>query len=142
MPPGPPPEGAPDAGKAQGGSAMSPPWPGGTSAAPLRIRRQVTPEAYLLRIAPGDGKTADIQVTPSGRALEISRISGSQTSEERSFDDGRGYMRSFSYSSGSTNRRIPMPPDADMAAMSREESDGTILIRIPRQSRRGSPDQR
>lgn len=105
----------------------------------LQVRRQVTPDAYLLRIQPADGKSADIQVTPSGRALTISRSSDSRTTEERSFDDGRGYVRSYSFSSGSVSRRIPMPPDADMTAMTREESNGEILIRIPRQSRDGAP---
>jgi HSP20 family molecular chaperone IbpA len=110
--------------------------------APLRISRQVTPEAYLLRIAPGDGKTTDIQVTPSGRAVTISRASDAQTTEERSFDDGRGYMKSFSFASGAVSRRIPLPPDADMSAMTREESDGVVLIRIPRQSSDGGGQPR
>jgi len=121
------------------GFGRSPFGPEPSMPAPLRIRRQVTPDAYLLRIAPGDGKTADIQVTPRGRVLEISRTSGSETTEERSFDEGRGYLRSFSYSSGSTSRRIPVPPDADVSAMTREESDGTILIRIPRRSAQRVP---
>ena len=139
MPPPPLPEGMPDAGAPEGGAeAMQPPGFGYMPAAPLRISRQVTPDAYLLRITPGDGKTADVQVTPRGRVLEISRATGSETTEERSFDDGRGYMKSFSYSSGSTSRRIPVPPDADLSAMTREESDGTVLIRIPRQSARGT----
>lgn len=105
----------------------------------IRIRRQVTPDAYLLRIEPADGKTADIQVTPSGRTLTISRSSDSRISEERNFDDGRGYVRSFSYSSGSVNRRVRIPPDADMAEMTREESAGEILIRIPRRPRDSAP---
>jgi hypothetical protein len=118
------------------------PWSEPGAPVSLRIRRQVTPDAYLLRVTPGDGKTADIQITPRDRTLEIGRVSGAQTTEERSFDDGRGYMSSYRYSSSSTSRRIRVPPDADMAAMTREESDGTILIRIPRQSSRGRSEKR
>lgn len=140
MPPGQWPQDAPGNGDANQGGGMPPPW--AQTSTSLRISREATPEAYQLRIAPGDGKTADIQVTPSGRGLTISRASDAQTTEERSFDDGRGYMKRFSFSSGAVSRRIPMPPDADIGAMSREESNGVVLIRIPRRTHDGGATAR
>ena len=100
----------------------------------LRITREVTDVAYVIRIAVGDGKTGDVQVTPMGRSLAISRTARAESVQEDTFGDGRGYQRSFSFSHGSTSRRLGVPPDADLAQMTREESDGTIVLRIPRSS--------
>ena len=98
----------------------------------LRLMREVTDDAYLVRIVVGDGKTGDVQVTPMGRGLAISRTAEAETVQEDTFGDGRGYQRSFSFSRGSLSRRIGLPPDADLAHMTREESGGNIVLRIPR----------
>jgi HSP20 family molecular chaperone IbpA len=103
----------------------------------LRVTREVTEDAYLVRILVGDGKTDEIQVTPLGRSLAISRTADAQTLQEDTFDDGRGYQRSFSYSRGAESRRLGLPPDADLGSMTREVSNGTITLRIPRSARRG-----
>ena len=103
----------------------------------LRVTREVTEDAYLVRILVGDGKTDEVQVTPFGRSLAISRSADAQTLQEDSFDEGRGYQRSFSYSRGAVSRRLGLPPDADLSGMTREVSDGTITLRIPRTARRG-----
>ena len=98
----------------------------------LRIMRKVTDDAYLVRIMVGEGKTGEVQVTPMGRGLAISRTAEAETVQEDTFGDGRGYQRSFSFSRGSLSRRIGLPPDADLAHMTREESGGNIVLRIPR----------
>lgn len=104
----------------------------------LRITREVTDDAYVVRIAVGDGKTGEVQVTPMGRSLAISLTAQAEAVQEDTFGDGRGYQRSFSFSHGSTSRRIGLPPDADLAQMTRQESDGTIVLRIPRSSLGGT----
>jgi HSP20 family molecular chaperone IbpA len=77
-------------------------------------------------------KAEEIQVDVDGRSLRISRDTSAKMSREDNFDDGRGYMRSFSYSSGRSNRRIPLPSDADGAAMQRQDSPEQVRILIPR----------
>lgn len=103
----------------------------------LRVAREVTEDAYLVRILVGDGKTDEVQVTPLGRSLAISRSTDAQTLQEDSLDAGRGYQRSFSYSRGAVRRSLGLPPDADLSGMTREVKDGTITLRIPRSSQRG-----
>jgi len=97
----------------------------------------MTPDAYLVRILVSDGKTDEVQVTPKGRSLDISRSTDTRTEQEGSFDEGRGYQRSFSYSSGSIRQYVALPADADLGAMTRETKDGTVTLRIPR---RASPE--
>lgn len=142
QPRGPEPYGTPY-GAPHGGTPHGLPYGGSMGERPrvmhgqLRVTREVTEDAYLVRILVGDGKTDEIQVTPLGRSLAISRSADAQTLQEDSFDEGRGYQRSFSYSRGAVSRRLGLPPDADLSGMSREVSDGTITLRIPRTARRG-----
>lgn len=103
----------------------------------LRISREATQDTYLIRIDIGDAKPEDIQISPVGRGLAISRKSEALTEREDSFDDGRGYRRSFSFARGTSSRRLPLPPDADPAGMTREVSDKAIVLRIPRTRGRG-----
>jgi HSP20 family molecular chaperone IbpA len=100
----------------------------------LNVSREMTPDAYLVRISVSDGKTDEVQVTPKGRSLDISRNTDTRTEQEGSFDEGRGYQRSFSYSSGSIRQYVALPADADLGAMTRETKDGTITLRIPRRA--------
>jgi hypothetical protein len=104
-----------------------PPAPGG-----IRISRDATADAYLVRIDIGDAKPEDIRIAPAGRGLAIARKSEAQTVREDSFDEGRGYRRSFSVSRGTSSRRLALPPDADLAGMTRELADKAIVLRIPR----------
>jgi hypothetical protein len=103
------------------------PIPGG-----LRISRDVTEDAYLIRIDIGDAKPEDIRISPAGWGLAISRRSEAQTVKENSFDQGRGYRHCFSFSRGASHRRLRLPPDADPAGMTREVADNAIVLRIPR----------
>ncbi len=105
----------------------------------MRIAREMTDNGYLVRITVDDGKTAEVQVTPMGGGLAISRSSEAETVQEDTLGDGRGYRRSFSFSRGSFSRRLRLPPDADLAHMTREESEDTITLRIPRLPLGGAP---
>ena len=77
----------------------------------MRLSRQVTREAYVLKVQVGPGQTAGVQVTPlrgpRGQGLAVSQVSESQTAREETFDDGRGVRRSFSLSRGSASWRRP-----------------------------------
>lgn len=106
--------------------------PGG----PLRFNQSVTAEGYVLEIPLEGMKAEEIQVDVEGRALRISRDTSAKTTREDSFDEGRGYQRSYSFSSGRTSRRISLPPDADGAAMQRQDSADQVRILIPRRQGR------
>ena len=99
---------------------------------PLRLNQSVTAEGYVLEIPLEGMKAEEIQVDVEGRSLRISRDTSAKTSREDRFDDGRGYQRSYSFSSGRTSRRLPLPPDADGAAMQRQDSADQVRILIPR----------
>jgi hypothetical protein len=100
----------------------------------MRLARQVTREAYVLRVQVAEGQAAGVQVTPlagpRGQGLAVSHES--QTVREDSFDDGRGYGRGFSFSRGASSRRLSLPPDADLAGLTREDRGDTVIITIPR----------
>jgi HSP20 family molecular chaperone IbpA len=104
----------------------------------MRISRDASAEAYGLTIELDGIDTAAVQVSAVGQSLVISRERSEQQVQEDSFDDGRGFVRSFSYSSGSASRRVSVPPDGDLSAMRREDGDGRIRITIPRQGRSGN----
>jgi HSP20 family molecular chaperone IbpA len=112
-------------------------FPGGRSAGfrppgRFRISQDASEQAYGLTIELQGTDPAAIQVRPDGRFLVISRERTEQQVQKDSFDDGRGFMRSFSYSTGNTKRRIRVPRDADLSAISREDSKERIRITIPR----------
>jgi len=98
----------------------------------LRFNQSVTAEGYVLEISLEGGKAEEVKVDFDGRALRLSRQTSAGQSREDRFDEGRGYQRSFSYSTGHSSRRIPLPPDADGAALKREDKADKVLILIPR----------
>jgi hypothetical protein len=104
----------------------------------MRLSREVTEAGYVLRITVGEGQTQGVQVSPlsgpRGQGLAIANTSEAQVMQEDTLADGRGYQRSFSFSRGSMNRRIPVPPDADLTKMSREDLTDTVVITIPRRA--------
>ncbi len=99
---------------------------------PLRYNQSITAEGYVLEIPLEGMKAEEIQVDVQGRSLRISRDTSTRTSREDNFDDGRGYQSSYSFSSGRTSRRLPLPPDADGAALQRQDSADQVRILIPR----------
>jgi HSP20 family molecular chaperone IbpA len=93
----------------------------------------MTEDAYIIEV-PLEGMSAEeVQVTTQGNWISIGRDQSRQDVKEDTFDQGRGYARSYSFSSGSASRRFSVPRDADVSAMTREESEGTLRISIPRQ---------
>lgn len=111
----------------------SPDRPGLTRArGPLRFTQTQTAEGYILDI-PLDGmKAEDIQVEIKGNTLRLSRDISAQETREETLGDGQGYLRSYSFSSGRSSQRLPLPPDADGGAMRREENAERVRIIIPR----------
>jgi len=98
----------------------------------FEIARETAEDAYILNIRLSGMKPQEVQVRTEGRWILVSKDRSLQQVQEDSFDDGRGYSRSFSYSSGTATRRFTVPRDADPAAMRREDSEGAVRIVIPR----------
>ena len=98
----------------------------------LRITQSATDEAYLLDIQLSGTKPADIKVAAQGPWILVTREDTAQSTREETFSDGRGYQRSFSYSSGHDSRRFNVPRDGNAAAMQRQDSEDAIHISIPR----------
>jgi len=124
------------------GPWSGPPWGspsfGGASFGPpsrFRISRATSDDAYTLTIGLDGMSPEEVQVRAQGQWITISRKHTEQREQNDSFDDGHGFMRSFSYSSGTASRRLSVPADGDLSAMSREDGGGSILIRIPRRAR-------
>jgi len=107
----------------------------------LGLRQEMTDEAYIL-VIDLDGQDPDqIDVSARGNALLITRGETGQTSSSEQFDDGHGYARSWSWSSGRSSRRLPVPPDGDLSLMRREQDDKQIRIIIPRRQVQGGDAQ-
>lgn len=111
----------------------------------MQVSRRTTEDAYLLDIQLRGMRPDEVQVRAQGRWITIDRVSSAQEVREEQLDQGRGYARSFSYSSGTASRRMTLPPDADTSAMQREDGESSIRIRFPRTERGfgyGTPPQR
>jgi hypothetical protein len=104
----------------------------------LRMTQSRGDNAYLLDIELGDLPADQVMVRPAGGGLLISVRRTSEASREEVLEDGRGYRRSWGYSSGQRSQRLPAPPDADLRAMRRVDEAGAIHISIPRFA--GVPD--
>ena len=101
----------------------------------FRIKRSTSEDAYGLTIELQGMSPEEVQIETGGQWLRISRESSAHQVQKDSFDDGRGFVRSFSYSTGTSSRRLSVPGDGDLSAMSREDGEGSIHIRIPRHRR-------
>ena len=55
-----------------------------------------------------------------------------ESNQQDQSPDRRAYRRSYSFSRGTTSRRIALPADAKLDALSREVSENRIILRIPR----------
>ncbi len=98
----------------------------------MRLTQHRSDEAYTLDIELNGLDPAQVQIVPAGSGLVIVAEQSAQTDRTETFADGRGFRRSYSWSGGSQMKRLPVPPDGDLQAMLREDSDGGILIVIPR----------
>jgi len=108
---------------------MTPPL---TQMGGLRIQRSATDQAYLLTIYLAGVKPDEVRVEARGPRLLVTRDRSTEASQEETFTDGRGYRRSFSYSSGRVSRRFNVPPDGDTSAMQRRDTEEAIYVTIPR----------
>ncbi len=98
----------------------------------MRIQQSATDAAYLLDIQLSGVKPADIKVEIRGPWVLVTRETSSESTQEETFGDGRGYKRSFSYSSGRASRRFNVPRDGDTSAMQRQDTEDAVRITIPR----------
>jgi hypothetical protein len=104
----------------------------------LSISRRATPDAYPVEIRLANIDPEQVQVISRGRGLRIAYRTRAEEYREDSF--GAGYGRGYSVVSGSASQRLTLPPDADVAAMSREVTSDRIQLRIPRVDlRRSAP---
>lgn len=113
------------------GGSLGPPPPL-TQRGGMRVQQSATDGAYLLDIELSGIKPAEVQVEARGQWILVSRGSSAEASQEETFSDGRGYRRSFSYSSGRASRRFNVPRDGDTSAMQRQDTDSAVRITIPR----------
>ena len=98
----------------------------------LRVSRSADADAYYITINTSGLDPKEVQVLAEGRWILIGLGQSKQDSTQQSFDQGRGYTQSYSYSTGQTNRRFTVPSDADTQAMRREETQDQVRIIIPR----------
>lgn len=98
----------------------------------LRVSRSADANAYYITIDTSGIDPKEVQVLAQGRWILIGLGQSKQESTQQSFDEGRGFVRSYSYSTGQGNRRFTVPQDADVQAMTREEGKDQVRIIIPR----------
>ncbi|NEV64018.1 hypothetical protein [Thiorhodococcus minor] len=106
----------------------------------LDVARRMEGDDYLIDIRVENIEPDRIEIRPGRRGLVVSYDKSVKVDREDQLPAGAGYRRSYSISHGVITRRIGLPADAELDAMAREESDGHILLRIPRAAspRRGA----
>jgi HSP20 family molecular chaperone IbpA len=100
----------------------------------LGLTQERTDDAYLLDIDLRGLPAEQVSIQPVGGGLVLAVQRSAETSREETSADGRGYRRSWSFSSGQQVKRLPAPPDADIQAMQRQDSADAISIVIPRRT--------
>ncbi len=98
----------------------------------LRIQQSATDDAYLLDIQLSGVMPEQIKVEARGPWLRITRDNRAQASQEETLSDGRGWRRSFSYSSATASRTLRVPQDGDTNALQRQDTPDAVHIAIPR----------
>ena len=99
----------------------------------LRVERSADRDNYYVTIRVSGVAPEAVTVAVEGdRWLAIRTEESRESSYEDTAADQSAYYRSFSYSSGTTARRMRLPQDADVAALQREDGEGQIRIVIPR----------
>ncbi|WP_295541588.1 Hsp20/alpha crystallin family protein [uncultured Thiohalocapsa sp.] len=126
-----------------GGGPMPPPMPPAYDPetgrlafdfAGIRLTQSRGDDAYLLDIDLRGLPAAQVQIRAVGGGLLLAVRRSAETTREETFADGRGYRRSWGFSTGQRVRRLPAPPDADLRNLQRTDGDDTIRIRMPRRS--------
>lgn len=100
----------------------------------FRLSRAATDDAYTLTIELDGMDPATVQVHTQGNRLILRRTHTTQQTQKNDFGDGRGFARGFSYSSGTVSRSLWIPKDGIPSAMSREDGEDSIRLRIPRRT--------
>lgn len=100
----------------------------------VRMSQDRTDDAYLLTIDLNGMAPENVQVRPLGRSLLVRARRDARTHRTETFGDGRGYRESYQVSTGSSTRRLPVPPDGDLAGLTREDGAEQVRIMIPRRS--------
>lgn len=103
-----------------------------TQTSGLRIQQSATADAYLLDIHLSGVMPEQIKVQARGPWLRITQDNSAQASQEETLSDGRGWRRSFSYSSATASRTLRVPRDGDTSALQRQDTPDAIHIAIPR----------
>lgn len=98
----------------------------------LSISRDADADAYYITIATNGIEPKAVQVRTEGRWILIGLDRSQQDSYQDTFDQGRGYVRSYSLSSGQTSKRFTLPRDADPQALRREDGEKQVRVIIPR----------
>lgn len=103
----------------------------------VQMTQERTDDAYLLIIDLNGLAPENVQVRPFGNTLLVRTRRDARTRRSETFDDGRGFRESYRVSTGSSTRRLPVPPDGDLMALTREESPEQVRISIPRRQAPG-----
>jgi len=98
----------------------------------LSLTRRATDDAYLIEIQLQNIQPDQVEIRPAGRGLVITHSATVRFSQNDTLPGGDGYQSRYSISRDTSGRRVGLPPDADLAGMTREVEDGRILIRVPR----------
>jgi HSP20 family molecular chaperone IbpA len=96
------------------------------------VSRYATEDAYVIDVPLKGRQAEDIDVDTRGNWILLRIDRSLQETREDTFDEGRGYARTYRFSSGMASRRFIAPRDADLGAISREEVGGSLRILIPR----------
>lgn len=101
------------------------------------MSQERTDGAYILIVDLHGLAPENLQVRPFGQSLLVRTRHDARTHRSETFGEGRGYRESYQISSGSSTRRLPVPPDGDLAGLTREDSDEQVRILIPRRAAAG-----
>lgn len=100
----------------------------------LRLTQSRSDDVYVLDIDLRGLPPEQVQIRPAGGGLLLAVRRTAETSREETLDDGRGYRRSWGFSTGQRVKRLPAPPDADVRNLQRTDGDASIQVRIPRRT--------
>ncbi|MBK5929467.1 hypothetical protein CCR82_02675 [Halochromatium salexigens] len=106
------------------------------------MRQERTEDQYLLIIDLEGLPPEHVEIRPFGRSLMVRTRVDARTHRSESFDDGRGYRESYRISTGSRTRRLPVPPDGDLARLERVDSEQQVRVTIPRAAAQAAPSWR